>query len=830
MSKQVLKMKYHPAKKEVEFQRFQDGKEVVIRSDSVLRTKYMNKRGNFVLQDYGNEFFDDIADAFDGLETVDIEVTTTKLDFEDFSQMIEYYNEDGKCKINATLVAELPDMKQAFAEAVKCGKEAVAQLQYHNGQIFDFYHKEQNSSVKAKAENYREQIREEIANIKEKITSMSDNTVNLCFTGVYSAGKSALINAILGYKILPESIESKTAKMFRISSPKKGEKITICFELQGSYTELEWNNNTNSFDIVWGPNESDERKKIQEKIYQGNAEKWPCHTQIRELLGVINSSPVSSSEIRVYFPISLDNDSVQFTIYDTPGTDSNYEEHKKVLSHALNEQRQSILIFVTAPDKVEGSGNNMLLDQLKKTEKKNSKTSIDLGRSLFVINKADTITKDAREILQNQSIKYNNDDSFSIKLSDKKLFFTSAFYGYAAKAKQNNIATPTDESLLIAGNALLSNLGIPMSFCYKQDHCASSQIATKRLQDRCDKAVQAVGDDGAKKLWITSGMYALETEIREYGEKYASAVKAFAIINSVDKALTKLSDQTDSLQNSNQQRILQMEKDIIELRRTIDEEINAEYKKRLPSGELEQLPAEVRKRLKLDSITLQSDLIEKVLNKIDKLLLEHAHLFNGNKLKLFNENEIKTMQGLIESAIGDFIDEFSIARKELLTKERDSFMEAVQEAIARNGRISDSAKRQFKDISKPQISQVLFNGERIKNIQMTYKKEKKRFIWKTEYLNKDEFKKALEGELTGKARELREAFQHDYRESLAQLLNEISDRYEKNLEQYSLTMKAMIQDKEAMKRLGIKLGEAAQSLKECQVGLDNTIWKELKND
>ena len=51
MSKQKLTMKYHPAKKEVEFHRFQNGKEVAIRSDSRL-THYMNLKGKFVLQDF----------------------------------------------------------------------------------------------------------------------------------------------------------------------------------------------------------------------------------------------------------------------------------------------------------------------------------------------------------------------------------------------------------------------------------------------------------------------------------------------------------------------------------------------------------------------------------------------------------------------------------------------------------------------------------------------------------------------------------------------------------------------------------------------------------
>lgn len=60
MSKQYLHMKYHPAKKEVLFHRFQDKKEVAIRSDSRLM-KYMNEKGDFILQDHGNSFFDDIA-------------------------------------------------------------------------------------------------------------------------------------------------------------------------------------------------------------------------------------------------------------------------------------------------------------------------------------------------------------------------------------------------------------------------------------------------------------------------------------------------------------------------------------------------------------------------------------------------------------------------------------------------------------------------------------------------------------------------------------------------------------------------------------------------
>mgnify|MGYP001104825583 FL=1 len=408
MSKQKLVMKYHPAKKEVEFHRFQNGKEVPIRNDSRL-SSYMGKKGTFVLQDYGKQFFDDIAKAFDGLKTVDIEAVTTKLDYEDFMQMTEYYNQESVCKMNPTLLAELPDMTQAFDEAVKHGEASIAALEVHRQKLFAI--PLENENVKRSAESFARQINKEIGNIREKIDSLGDSNVSLCFTGVYSAGKSALINAILGYRILPEDIKSETAKMFQISSPKEGEPVRICFDITNVYTELEWVHRQNGFEFVKGPSENPIRADIQQTMNEIKKDGRRQHEQIKKILDKLNTCQEVGSTVRIQFPVALDNRNVQFTIYDTPGTDSNYLAHQRVLTEALENQRQSILIFVAKPDGLEGTGNNTLLNYLKEAEAKDSKTSIDLGRSLFVINKADTLMTDARKTLQTQEIKNRDDES-----------------------------------------------------------------------------------------------------------------------------------------------------------------------------------------------------------------------------------------------------------------------------------------------------------------------------------------------------------------------------------------------------------------------------------
>ena len=93
MNKQALRLKYHPAKKEIMFELDNSGKLTPISGSgpSVL-AKYINEKGRFILQDHGKQFFNDILQVFDGQRNVSLEVITTKVDFEDFEQMVEFFN------------------------------------------------------------------------------------------------------------------------------------------------------------------------------------------------------------------------------------------------------------------------------------------------------------------------------------------------------------------------------------------------------------------------------------------------------------------------------------------------------------------------------------------------------------------------------------------------------------------------------------------------------------------------------------------------------------------------------------------------------------------
>lgn len=817
MSKQVLQMKYHPAKKEVEFHRFDDGQEVAIRSDSRLM-QYMNAKGSFVLQDHGNAFFEDIANAFDGQKNIEMQVVTTKMDYEDFVQMVEYHNVDSEdCHITPTLIAELPDMVHTFAEVKRYGEQAAEILHKHRQKLFEI--PLENENVKKSAESFAEQIDEERRNIHDKIDSLNDNAVSLCFTGVYSAGKSTLINALLGYKILPEKITSETAKMFCISSPKPSENVTISFEIGSNYTSLAWNKIKECFEFVCGPMKNATKEQIQDEVNRVKEEKLARHDQIRAILTMLNGMDDVSSDIRIRFPVALDSPSVQYIIYDTPGTDSNYAQHQTVLMDALSEQKQSILIFVAAPNKTEGSGNNALLKYLKEAEEKNSKTSIDIGRSLFVINWSDSIDADARKDLQHEEIKYKDDDSFSIRLADKKLFFISAKFGYAARAVKNGIASEKDQSEFNKGlNNMTDKFG---GFCYRENRCAKSEFATNRMIERCDAALTDAQEkkDDASVLEVAAGLYALESEILQYGEKYASAVKASAIIDSVDKALSKLSNRAVSLRESNREEIKEIEKNIIELRKTINETIEREYSiSSIPENM--PIPEEAVNALGLDRGTLYSAIVGNTKNYMDR---ELRGWFLGilGRVKV-KDRDKENVRDMINRAIDEYTDQFLTQRKLLLEGKRDAFMDAVKQTIMENGNISKAAKKFFLDVPVPQVVKpgITNWGE----LYDSHCRTENFLMFKGEYLDKTGFIQDVEKMLVNIADSMCEDYSADYRNALESLLMQIKNQFENNLETYSLYMKAMVENRDAMQDLGDKVADVATELFDCQKQLNDIIW------
>jgi GTPase Era involved in 16S rRNA processing len=826
MSKKVLRMKYHPAMKKVHFHWFKDGNENPIHGDSVLKG-YMDNGGRFVLQDHGNKFLADIAKTFSGEKNAQIEVMTTKNDYEDFEQMVEFYNKDKPpVKINITLLAELPDMEKTFRAVKKHGENSLNILKVNKREFFRLK-TNTYSSVNESVDIFTKDVQREIESIEEKIKAMADTNVNLCFVGVYSSGKSALINAIVGFDIMPVGVSPETARMFRIQSPKPDERVQIIFSIRCDRVKLVWNDKKNVFEFeAEFVGNSVSCKAIKDTIESNTGEKQ--HKQIQEILRTLNTKDNISADIYVYFPIPLDNKMVQFTIYDTPGTDSNYGEHEIVLQNVLEKQTHSILIFVFEPKSTRGNGNLALLNYLKEAEKNNSKTSIDIGRSLFVSNFADSYNFDElKEMYKEELTCEVVDPNFLIKLSDKKLFFTSAKYAKVANATKTGDNTSNDDYIIEDEyNKILR----PQTGRYfLLNRCGTSELATKNQHEKSNKALEDAIKKGDKIeiFHIGSGVFSLENEIKEYGEKFAAAVRAFAIIDSVDKALSKMEKKADSLKTQNQKSINDIDEEIKGLSSVIELGISKAYNKRSISSN-NSLTDEILNELDLNKTYLKKNVIDKAKKDNEKFL---KGWFFGLFGKVFFDDKNKELiSKCITDLLDDFTENFRDKRKKLLEHQRDDFMKDVKEIICKNKGISEEAKKYVCEINPPAVLEKIDHKIFYGIYEDNRYKGKFLLLFDKDYVNPDKVNQEIEEILSGNVKDLAEIFKTDYRNSLTNILNLVAEEFKQNLKDYSVIIKAKNEDKKAMEQLRDIIVSVADGLSKCQQELEEIIWSEKTSE
>lgn len=835
MNEQRLEMKYHPAKKEVRFRRFvlnEDGKDVEKEVGSALRT-YMNDRGNFVLQNQGEKFFKAIADAFNGKKAVQVDVITTRLDYEDFEQMVEYNNktENSAIEITATLLAELPDMDATYREVKAHGERSIGILEKYLRAINDIPFNDER--VKGCVDDFTKSINIEKSSIRDKMDEMTNDHINLCFAGVYSAGKSTLINAILGYQILPEAMESTTAKMFRIESPKPGKPVQIDFAIKDGTKNygviLSWDETSGCFVFGAGPTEENAtRRAIQGIIAANKGEEQ--HRQVYKILEALNKkgkddtskdkiSTKVSTEIFVYFPVPLDNERVHFAIYDTPGTDSDVVEHQRVLQDALSDQTHSILVFVAALNKMEGKGNHALLSCLKAAEEKDSKTSIDLDRSLFVINFADMVTSpQEREAFREKEID-ESDKNFSIKLAKKKVFFTSAKLAYAAKAQKNRVQTKCDEFEIKKHSGTISDECFGRYF--QQNRFAASECATQKMIEASTKALKEAeqAGDTLSAVLICSGLYALEEEIKTYGKKYATAVRAFAIIDSMDKVLRNVEKTVAVLQNKNEKNLDEVNKEI----KTLSKELETSIEKVRGEHEDNEPWTDHFYALNLGADYLYDNIFARIKKFVDELLKER--LFGWVNPEYKEEDKAK-ISANIEKTLKEYTDAFLKKKQALLERLRDAFIADVKAKIQSNEDITDEAKAYICKIRAPEIEH--FSKDMKEMVKDSYKANEYNMLFIFHNIDKARFIEDVAGKLREIATNMAEGFQKDFETTLKNVWSAIETEFTQNKERYSRLMRAKLADKEAMAQLGEKIAAAALKLEGCQEELETTIWREKK--
>lgn len=682
-----LVIKYHPAEGKISF-KVLEGDNPIDKNYEKLQ-KYELKE-NFILSLQGNDFFDDILTPFIGKSSIDVEIKTTRLDYEDFRNQVCEYNKSSKTKIN---LKELTDSCELLS--MKDSYEKIKELGISFSKLLEEYEENIRKIVCAKEssrkiiDNTVGDINNQYQKIKKELDVLStDNNVNICFVGSVNSGKSTLLNSILGYEILPVAIQETTAKMIKIRGVNKKEDVRVIFSKNDNEQKCDviWNNSEEKLQINVCTYDSNDKKNIEENLEKNKDLR--IDEQIHYFLTYINSLQNIDGKIELFFPLSLDSNNIKYTIYDTPGTGGNCYYNKNILEQALKSQVNSILIFVIKADDFNGNGNRELMNEILAEKCKNN---INVDNSFFVINKAEIETPSRLNSLYNNELKINENDEDSIKVSEKKLIFISARFSYFTIAKKHNIISSEDDEEFEGEIHKFERKSL-----YKFNKLGNSSFETGNLLN-CTEEKLRVTEDIYDKLLIHSGYESLKLAINQYGERYAPTVKTSTLIKSikssirsVENLLGKSSINTSDEKKGEEKKLEDEMNKIKEFLTETKNDCDAKFK-------IDCLLKEVE----VDSDSFFSNLSTPIIEDVDSSLEKKLEYLMGVKIDLEEKEYIKS---IINNKYKLYKDNYEIKRKDLLNDISSYFINTFIKKIEGSD-ISKETRERITNITNPNVAE-----------------------------------------------------------------------------------------------------------------------------
>lgn len=506
-------------------------------------------------------------DCFDKLV---INFSGRKIDFEDLKRACDSENEKRACKleIEYNLISELNDEKLAqnievvmqtllsdkFAELVKeCGAES--------------------------------QIAKDYADLAEDYQLAKNKEFKIVFAGLYSSGKSTILNSLVHRNILPTSDETCTSKTCRLKHDKslKGKISLECFDVNGVTV-------------------------VDKKVFDTDEE---CLEKFWEItpLGAKKSNPETVETIEIcldlshLYPSKEMEKEFNLVIVDTPGCNSSKtkgvekgikQDIRIALDAITNGDKEMVVICADAQDYEDESLGEFLKAINESAEDEDDRGDFN-DRFLFVLNKCDTLKYNEKESVtakKENFAKYLMDTKrWGITEKENspkfvpKIFMVCAYISFAVHA---GVANFTDEELDSDINK--QNLQDEYDDYWKKvikrknknyylaSVCDIPEYRKVELQQIFEDKLDNDCEDEA--ISVQSGMECIEIAIRDYIARYAYPFKVRDLMNTFDSLLYALNSLNEFEDKKLKKRLEEMGKDISEREEVKREKEDQEEKER----------------------------------------------------------------------------------------------------------------------------------------------------------------------------------------------------------------------------------------------------------
>ena len=417
-----------------------------------------------------------------------------------------------------------------------------------------------------KSERFRELVSQRTTDgLMEKYSALDKNYTlakesefYIVFAGVYSSGKSTLLNTLIRHDILPTSGSTCTSKNCRIRHDSSlGTKISLCCYDEENNVVIEKRIFDNDADCAAAFAEISPMKK------NGIEEKYP-NVHMMEL----------GANLLHLYPASVSEDKFTIVLIDTPGMDSaqsiedGCNKHAALALNAISMDSKPMIILCADANKYEDKSIGEFMKQILLECAQDGSGFND--RFLFLMNKSDSYPyRDTESIEEVKAAfaEYLTDPSkwnITVDESDlmvlaegaahfvPRVFMTSALMAWAindgAEHYSKDILKKDMFRRMVHG--WLQNFKENVAV-YEEDsfmlssHCDIPGYLKDEISSEFQNALD--NNDEYKAAELQCGVIAVELAIRDYIERYAYPIKVRGLLETFEDILEDVNGFTSGI-------------------------------------------------------------------------------------------------------------------------------------------------------------------------------------------------------------------------------------------------------------------------------------------
>lgn len=401
------------------------------------------------------------------------------------------------------------------------------------------------------AQRTTEGLTQKYNDLDENYTIAKESVFYIVLAGVYSSGKSTLLNALIRHDVLPTSTRTCTSKNCRIRHDRSlGSKLSlVCYD-------------------------EDENVVVEKRTFDNDAD---CANAFLEICPIKNSNSednypdVSMMELGVdlshLYPSSVSEDKFTIVLIDTPGMDSaqssedGINKHAEIALDAISMESKPMIILCVDGQKYEDTSIGEFMREIIAQAKEEGSGFND--RFLFLMNKSDMIpykqsetpndvrTAFAKYLTDNSKWNIKGDEEELQQLSEAASHFVPRVFMTAAApalAITSNLAEIPEEEIdddhyhlreaYESFKKKVLGRRFPEKY-YLARYCDIPNYRKDEIEKEFDAAIDNENDVRAAELQC--GLVSVESAIKDYIERYAYPIKVRGLLETFEDILEDVS-------------------------------------------------------------------------------------------------------------------------------------------------------------------------------------------------------------------------------------------------------------------------------------------------